>query len=93
MHLLALLIDDPAVAQNVFVRGHALGGNAGQQAGLEPAAELVGAFHIHISGERSSAASARQTALQVEPESNQTSMMSVSFSQSEAPHSHTSPWA
>ena len=33
----------------------------------------------------------RQTALQVEPESNQTSMMSGSFSQSDAPHSQVSP--
>ena len=48
VHLLALGIDDPAMAQNLAVRGNALGGNAGQQAGLEPAAELVGALHIHI---------------------------------------------
>ena len=51
MHLLALGIDDPAVAQDLAVRGHTLGGDAGQQAGLEPAAELVAAFHIHIGGE------------------------------------------
>ena len=50
MHLLALLIYDPAVAQNLLVGGNALSGNAGQQAGLEPAAELVGTLHIHIHG-------------------------------------------
>ena len=50
VHLLALGIDDPAVAQDFAVRGHTLGGDAGQQTGLEPAAELVGTLHIHING-------------------------------------------
>ena len=50
VHLLALGIDDPAVAQDLAVRGHTLGGDAGQQTGLEPAAELVGTLHIHVNG-------------------------------------------
>ena len=51
MHLLALLVHDPAVAQNGLVRCAALGSHAGQQAGLEPAAELVAALHIHVGRE------------------------------------------
>ena len=51
VHLLALLVHDPAVAQNGLVRCTALGSHAGQQAGLEPAAELVAALHIQIGRE------------------------------------------
>src|SRR5699024_1564561 len=50
VHLLALLVHDPAVAEHALVGGDALGGHAGQQAGLEPAAELVGALHVQING-------------------------------------------
>src|SRR5699024_2764866 len=50
VHLLALLVHHPAVAQHRLVGGHALAGHAGQQAGLEPAAELVRALHIQVGG-------------------------------------------
>ena len=48
VHLLAFFVDDPAMAQHLAVRSLALGGNAGQQAGLEPTTELIGTFHVHI---------------------------------------------
>ena len=51
VHLLALLVHNPAVAQNGLIRCAALGSHAGQQAGLEPTAELVAALHIHVGRE------------------------------------------
>ena len=38
------------MAQHVFVGRNAPGGNAGEQAGLEPAAELIAALHVQIGG-------------------------------------------
>ena len=49
--LLALLVHDPAVAQNGLIGCAALACDTGQQAGLEPAAELVAALHIQIGRE------------------------------------------
>src|SRR5699024_6546041 len=48
VRLRALRVHLPAVAQYFTIGRDPLGGHTGQQAGLEPAAELVGAFHIQI---------------------------------------------
>ena len=92
--LLALLVEDEAVGEH-DVEGRAPARAAGlQQRGLEPAAVLVGAFQVHDAvlaavalardaGEAAGSASGSSSVkVWVEPESNHTSRMSVTFSHS-----------
>jgi hypothetical protein len=55
-----------------------------EQRRMEPAAMLVGAFQIEVGGPLSGRAAPSSTKAWVEPESNQTSRMSSTFSQSAA---------
>ncbi len=47
-----LLVDGEAAGQDVLIRCAAICAHAGEQAGLEPTAVLVGAFQVHIGRER-----------------------------------------
>ena len=60
MHLLSLSIDDPTVSDDLLVWRLVVSGESAHQAGVEPAAILVTAFEIHISGEVKGVASCFQ---------------------------------
>ena len=89
-HLAAFAVDDEAVRQQRLVRRHAVQHARHEQRRVEPAAVLVGAFEIEIGREArvERPASRRRfsrpsgppiTVWCVEPESNQTSSVSVSL--------------
>ena len=80
VHGAAFAVDGPAVGQALFEgRALAQGADGGQQAGLEPAAVLVGAFQIYMSAGQKPWSSCMEATWE-EPESNQPSSVSVSFS-------------
>ena len=78
-HLAALLVEDEAVGQHRLVGRRAARADGFEQRRMEPAAMLVGAFEIEIGrpGQRRASSS---TKAWVEPDSNQTSTMSVTCS-------------
>ena len=89
-HLLALLVEDEAVRQHDVVGRAAARAAALQQRGVEPAAMLVGAFEVHhavaaavalrlMPARPGKCAGSSSVKAWVEPESNQTSRMSVTL--------------
>ena len=78
-HGAALLVEGPAGGPHHAERRLVLLSDAdrGEQGSVEPASILIAAFEIQI-GWRPSPGSASSTACQLDPESNQTSRMSVS---------------
>ena len=92
--LLALLVEDEAVGQHHVERRPPARAAGLQQRGLEPAAMLVGAFQVHHAvvcrrrararcrRGRGKACGSSSVKVCVEPESNHTSRMSVTCSQS-----------
>ena len=75
-HLAAFFVDDEAVGQHRFKRRAAAGADSFEQRRLEPAAMLVGAFQVQIRRPRQ-ASRFSSTKAWVEPDSNQTSRMSI----------------
>ena len=52
MHGAAVGIEGPAVRDAFFVRSGTFEADAGEERALEPAAELVATFEVHVGGPR-----------------------------------------
>ena len=81
-------VEDEAAGDDLAERRAAFDGRADEQRRVEPAAMLVVAFEVDVGRPRRAPARGFSTAMCEQPESNQTSRMSVSLRNDVLPHWH-----
>ena len=91
-HLLAFGVEQEAVRQHLAIRRASPSAQPQEQRALEPATVLVAAFEVQVRTAMSVRAVRGSTASWLDPESNQTSRMFISFSNVVPPHAgHVNP--